>query len=965
MTDWEEEDARRPRDRWERQGTADWANGVEIAARYAYRPGAFWLGRLAGDEAARIGYRGDGHIFMCARPGAGKGRTFIINNLATWEGSVVALDPAGENANVTAVRRGPGDRYCDGMGQEVYVLDPFNEAKHVPDELKAYYDPMADLALWPNREDLILAASMLSEAIVVPPENAGEAAQWVEKGREYIRDVILHVLTHKFFEGRRSLRTVRTLVVSGMRQEARELDEMNRLDAANVEGAPSPELVDAFRLLGTSMAGNDEFDGMIAEQGEKILSEVDNPEYFKSVLSNAAKEVYVLGAPQVRKVTEPGEYQRTFSAADIKGDPRGISVYVVLPSRREKEFGRWQRLLIFALTEACYAQGPPENGEPILLCLDEFLSLGKTERLLDIATQGRKYFVQMFIAVQNFARLEEVYGKSHKTFLDTAGCQIYFGIDALDVRKYIREFADEREVITYEKTLSASTATAWSRTTTNTLGFSETTNKGRSVGTTSSETRSRSESEGEAISYSKSWNEARGVSKGRQASTQWGWSSGRQWGVTYDPWSLFQLSDQGNRGRQVGRNKGGSFGWNTSQSLTSSAGGSESTSTNRSVSNSYGTTTGQSETFTVSDAEGRTSSVATAYGQTETVTRGENLAGRVSKRALVTYAMMNKLFGVTDEHKFEHESLVYPGFALILVTGEDPFIVRKCNYDQDVEFRRCFSKHPDFDFVPFEETPMLGWQYTPAHFLEIRNPPDLKAAGFKMRVWPKLEVGRDFRKDPGDRKILGLQPRDARQAEILYLPGPAKVVEISGPVDDQTLVLRTDKVVRPDIVERELFGKYLGSARAMMRADAAKAERKKRYEDDAKAARAAESAERNRRLDAAKAREHAARTAWLGVTQRASLTDDWFVEKQAALAFAGVFLAGLVLNLVTQTWGWPFASIPAGFAAGWFAVVTRHKDQEEALERRVAVDEAEAEIQALQPTWDWSGAGKLFLQPPR
>jgi type IV secretion system protein VirD4 len=45
----------------------------------------------------------------------------IIGNLLFYKGSVLATDPKGELANITALRR-------QELGQEVYVLDPFKTA---------------------------------------------------------------------------------------------------------------------------------------------------------------------------------------------------------------------------------------------------------------------------------------------------------------------------------------------------------------------------------------------------------------------------------------------------------------------------------------------------------------------------------------------------------------------------------------------------------------------------------------------------------------------------------------------------------------------------------------------------------------------------------------------------------------------------------------------------------------------
>ncbi|KAA8605146.1 hypothetical protein AL036_20555, partial [Salipiger aestuarii] len=88
----------------------------------------------------------DRHMLTVAGSRAGKGVSVILPNLATYSGSVLVLDPKGENADLTAERRGKGRNIAaGGLNQEVFVLDPFKWAKDVPDEYRAGFNPLADL----------------------------------------------------------------------------------------------------------------------------------------------------------------------------------------------------------------------------------------------------------------------------------------------------------------------------------------------------------------------------------------------------------------------------------------------------------------------------------------------------------------------------------------------------------------------------------------------------------------------------------------------------------------------------------------------------------------------------------------------------------------------------------------------------------------------------------------------------
>jgi hypothetical protein len=50
----------------------------------------------------------------------------------------------------------------------------------------------------------------------------------------------------------------------------------------------------------------------------------------------------------------------------------------------------------------------------------------------------------------------------------------------------------------------------------------------------------------------------------------------------------------------------------------------------------------------------------------------------------------------------------YPGFALVMVAGANPFVVRRTHYFEDMEFIDCFSPHPDHKFLPAIPTTVDG-----------------------------------------------------------------------------------------------------------------------------------------------------------------------------------------------------------------------------------------------------------------
>src|SRR5271167_3831959 len=86
---------------------AAWADPrfIESHEHWAYAPGKVFLGASGGKL---IGVSDDRHLMTVAGSRAGKGVSTMIPNLAEYPGSMLVIDPKGENARRTAYRRGKG-----------------------------------------------------------------------------------------------------------------------------------------------------------------------------------------------------------------------------------------------------------------------------------------------------------------------------------------------------------------------------------------------------------------------------------------------------------------------------------------------------------------------------------------------------------------------------------------------------------------------------------------------------------------------------------------------------------------------------------------------------------------------------------------------------------------------------------------------------------------------------------------
>src|ERR1700733_5141762 len=112
---------------------ARWAQSASILQNrerfWNYSPGKVFLGEL---DKQLIGVKDNRHMMTIAGNRAGKGVSAIIPNLIEYPGSVLVIDPKGENAYRTASRRGHGSAAVrKGLGQDVFVLDPFGVSKQL------------------------------------------------------------------------------------------------------------------------------------------------------------------------------------------------------------------------------------------------------------------------------------------------------------------------------------------------------------------------------------------------------------------------------------------------------------------------------------------------------------------------------------------------------------------------------------------------------------------------------------------------------------------------------------------------------------------------------------------------------------------------------------------------------------------------------------------------------------------
>jgi len=394
-----------------------------------------WRAALLAD-CVPLGLDDDRHFVTIAGSRAGKGTSAIIPNLCLYPGPVICLDPKGENASITAARRGRGGAGCEGLGQEVYVLDPFG-VSDVPEALRAGLNPLA--LLDPKASTVVEDAAMLAEALVMP--GSEREPHWDESAREFIKGLALHLVTTT---GDPTLFTLRRFVTEGdrpgWRTKVASFDDDEEAATAWVKANPTP-----FVYLLNCMQKNHQLPG-IAGAAETLLSCGDNER--GSILSTARRNTAFLDSVAPEFIATLEGKGRTFRPDVFKKAARGASLYLCLPAQRMGTHGRWLRLMIALMLEWAYRDlSPPACGAPILFLLEEFYALGHMAVIEKAAGYAAGFGVKLWAVLQDLQQLEALYPKSWQTFLANAGAVQVFGISDPATTSYISKALGETELI--------------------------------------------------------------------------------------------------------------------------------------------------------------------------------------------------------------------------------------------------------------------------------------------------------------------------------------------------------------------------------------------------------------------------------------------------------------------------------------------------------------------------------------
>jgi type IV secretion system protein VirD4 len=340
-------------------------------------------------------YGGDSHLMTFAPTGSGKGRGLIIPTLLSYPGSVVVIDPKGENYTVTARRRRE-------MGHQVVVLDPFEKAtrgKSTGDKFNPF--------------DIFKLPGTIIDA------DASMLAWQLAAGHSFSRDPFWDIVGASFLFG------LIAHVATGVPPEERNLNKVLRYLYSDDVVYNLAVLLDSKTVV-------------CPHAHREIAAFLQLPERDTrpSVLATALSWVKSLNTQCVEQMVESS----TFDLADLlHGKP--ISIYLCIPPDKLTSHKALLRMWVAALlTTVLRREVQPEKKT--LFILDECAQLGTMPLLEQAVTLLRGYGLQVWTFWQDLEQVKSNYPNGHATLVNNAAILQAFGISNSQMARQLADIVD-------------------------------------------------------------------------------------------------------------------------------------------------------------------------------------------------------------------------------------------------------------------------------------------------------------------------------------------------------------------------------------------------------------------------------------------------------------------------------------------------------------------------------------------
>lgn len=395
-------------------GEGEFANGRRVKSMQLDGKLGPLLGTFGGKE---LRPRHTRHNMIVAPNRSGKTAGVIVPSILSYPGSAVIIDPKGELYGLTSKARqkfGP-----------VHVID------WADPESPGSWSPVAHSALPENEIELERLAERV--ATMFFPPSSGAEKFWADTARRNFSALLM-------FEIYESLSTQKEPHIG---QIASRLSSYE-INAPAGEGAKEQSGKnrhrDPFGDHLVRLAATADLNGYPRRIVEdlRFFAQMDTKER-ASHLSTLITGIQLLRLQAVQKATSTA----SFSFSDLRKDI--TTVYIRFPQQDAKAFGPLTALMFEALF-AFILDNPQQKGEsPIWIAADEFASLPKIPLLLDFMAKGAGNGAHISIVVQDFAQIEEVYGRTGlSTILTNCTYTVAFGQNNVTTARMLSDLVGKK-----------------------------------------------------------------------------------------------------------------------------------------------------------------------------------------------------------------------------------------------------------------------------------------------------------------------------------------------------------------------------------------------------------------------------------------------------------------------------------------------------------------------------------------
>lgn len=389
------------------QGDARWMTSAEakkiaepVNGKMWAEDGSFVFGEAI-DMATRTGCeiaaaRPPGHALTIAATRAGKGTAQIIPQILLHRGSMLIIDPKGENYIATQKRRRDVGR--------VIRIDPFRVTERGdPDAAFAAYNPLR--AVKDASE-----ARRLTRLLIGEPPDRGDPF-WNKRAESLLQAVIYHVCQ----TANPTFAKVRDILVTP--------DDDVSIEAYHNGGKSELQrkLLQISEESDTTFVKNalTEFTGF----SHKVRT---------GIIATLSADLSIWDEPEISETIS----DHHFDFDELK---RGrVTIYVILPFDKLHTYGGFLRIFIGQFYQAMIHE-PTIPDVPVMCLIDEFPALGPMDEIVKCLSEIGGYGVRFWLFAQGLSQLKRVYPDHWGEILSQCAAKSFFGVTDIETAKWLSE----------------------------------------------------------------------------------------------------------------------------------------------------------------------------------------------------------------------------------------------------------------------------------------------------------------------------------------------------------------------------------------------------------------------------------------------------------------------------------------------------------------------------------------------